>query len=77
MILVLEDRYGFSLSIDAKKKKYLSFDVTMMFKWSQNHKKQILQIFAENMLIFKMLPKILGICNFNFFFFANCKRKWQ
>ena len=28
---------------------------------------QILQIFAENIMIFKFFPKILGICDFDFF----------
>ena len=37
-------------------------------------KKRILQIFTENMLIFKISPKILGKCDFDEVF-ANYKRK--
>ena len=74
MIWVLEDRYESTLSIDTKKVQVV---LRLMSQWQFNDlivtKKQILQIFAENMLIFKFLPKILGKCNFDvFFFFFFC-----
>ena len=69
MILVLEDRYWslFSHSYQNSTSS-LSFDITMTFLWPQSHKRQILQIFAENIYAdFQNLPKILGICNFDIF----------
>ena len=41
---------------------------------TKKKKKQILHIFTEYMLIFKVLPKILGKCDFGGFF-ANYERK--
>ena len=60
MIWIPEDRYESPFSID-----------TNPFVWRYNGdlifivtKNRILQIFAENMLIFKFSPKILGKCGF-------------
>ena len=69
MIWVLEDRYESPLSIDTKKVP-VALCLTLQCRFNDTivTKKQILQIFAENMLVFKFLPKILGKCNFDGFF---------
>ena len=70
MNLILEDRYESSLSNDTKK---VPVALRLTSQWRFDDvivpKKQILQIFAENMLIFKFSPKILEKCDFDFFFF--------
>ena len=62
MILVLEDRYESPVSIDTKKVPVV-FRLTSQWRFNDAlvRKKRILQIFAENMLIFKFSPKILKI----------------
>ena len=79
MIWVLEDRYESPHSPDTKKVP-LVFRLTSQWRFNDVMvtKNLILQIFNENMLVFRFLPKILGKCNFEcffFFFFANYERK--
>ena len=74
MILVVEDIYGPPLSISTKKYNSPLFyvDVLMM---SESLKNGSLQIFAENVLIFKLSPKIKVLCYF-YGFFTNYEREW-
>ena len=69
MILVLEDKYESPLSIDTKK---LQVALHLTSQWRFNDvrvmKNWILRILDENRPIFKFLPKILGICDFDGFF---------
>ena len=80
MIWVLKDRYESPLSIDTKKVP-VALHLTSQWRYNEviDTKHQLLQIFAENMLIFKFSPKILGIVILMFFFFNflfNYERKW-
>ena len=67
MIWVLEDRYESPLSIDTKE---VPVTLRLTSQWRFDDvivtKHRILQIFAENMLIFKFSPKSgLGKCHFD------------
>ena len=66
MILVLEDRYEFSLSIDIKKVQ-VAFHLTSQWRFNDVRVKKnwILRILDENRPNFKFSPKILGICDFD------------
>ena len=71
MIWVLEDRYESPLSIDTKKVP-VALRLTSQWRFSDVivKKKWILQIYTENMLIFKFLPKNLEKCHFDGVFFC-------
>ena len=70
--MVLKDRYRSPLSINTinvpmvleSQKKQQKINKQKQKK----EKKRTLRIFAENMLIFKFSPLILGICYFDVFF---------
>ena len=62
MSLVPQDRYGPPLSNDTKIEPEALYLMSQSCL-DQGRKNKILQIFTENMHIFKFSPKILGICN--------------
>ena len=66
MILVLEDRYEAPLSIDTKN---IPVALHLMSQWYFNDvrvtKTRFLQFFTKNRLIFQILPKIPGKCDFD------------